>query len=200
VTQIAPSDAVEAADPQSGPSAAAPGPGSGLGDPDLKLMLRVVSLADYGRPIAMWAWSRSCVPSSLAPIRREYPATSAARIAVRRRTEGICRRRSTVLTKPTPKSVPTLAFSGLGRPQARLRRRVAVSGGSPAPAPRSARGGVPVLFRTLCPLHATAASTTPAAITAATHVRAAIARIGSVRCWSLARWPLGAPGKRQYDE
>ena len=75
-----------------------------------------------------------------------------------------------------------------------------VSGGSPAPAPRSARGGVPVLFRTLCPLHATAASTTPAAITAATHVRAAIARIGSVRCWSLARWPLGAPGKRQCDE
>jgi hypothetical protein len=53
VTQIAPSDAVEAADPQSGPSAAAPGPGSGLGDPDLKLMLRVVSLADYGRPIAI---------------------------------------------------------------------------------------------------------------------------------------------------
>jgi hypothetical protein len=51
VTQIAPSDAVEAADPQSGP-AAAPGPGSGLGDPDLKLMLRV-SLADYGRPIAI---------------------------------------------------------------------------------------------------------------------------------------------------
>jgi hypothetical protein len=53
VTQIAPSDAVEAADPQSGPSAAAPGPGSGLGDPDLKLMLRVVSLADYGRPIGI---------------------------------------------------------------------------------------------------------------------------------------------------
>jgi hypothetical protein len=52
VTQIAPSDAVEAADPQSGP-AAAPGAGSGLGDPDLKLMLRVVSLADYGRPIAI---------------------------------------------------------------------------------------------------------------------------------------------------
>ena len=43
MTQIAPSDAVEAADPQSGPSAAAPGPGSGLGDPDLKLMLRGVS-------------------------------------------------------------------------------------------------------------------------------------------------------------
>src|SRR6516164_1381273 len=29
--------------------------------------------------------SRSCVPSSSVPIRREYPATSAARIAVRRR-------------------------------------------------------------------------------------------------------------------
>jgi hypothetical protein len=53
VMQIAPSDAVKAADPQSGHSAAAPGPGSGLGDPDLKLMLRVVSLADYGRPIAI---------------------------------------------------------------------------------------------------------------------------------------------------
>jgi hypothetical protein len=36
-----------------------------------------------------WAFRRSCVPSSSAPIRREYPATSAARIAVRRRTEGI---------------------------------------------------------------------------------------------------------------
>ena len=32
---------------------------------------------------------RSCVPSSSAPIRREYPATSAARIAVRRRTGGM---------------------------------------------------------------------------------------------------------------
>jgi len=38
-----------------------------------------------------WALNRSCVPSSSAPIRREYPATSAARIAVRRRTEGISR-------------------------------------------------------------------------------------------------------------
>ena len=28
-----------------------------------------------------WAWRRSCVPSSSAPISREYPATSAARIA-----------------------------------------------------------------------------------------------------------------------
>jgi hypothetical protein len=34
---------------------------------------------------------RSCVPSSSAPIRREYPATSAARIAVRRRTGDISR-------------------------------------------------------------------------------------------------------------
>jgi hypothetical protein len=38
---------------------------------------------------ARWALSRSCVPSSSAPIKREYPATSAARIAVRRRTGGI---------------------------------------------------------------------------------------------------------------
>src|SRR5215472_9046784 len=38
-----------------------------------------------------WAWSRSWVPSSFAPIRREYPATSAARIAARRRTVGIVR-------------------------------------------------------------------------------------------------------------
>jgi phosphate:Na+ symporter len=37
------------------------------------------------------AFSRSCVPSSSAPMRREYPATSAARIAVRRRIEGISR-------------------------------------------------------------------------------------------------------------
>jgi hypothetical protein len=36
------------------------------------------------------ALSRSCVPSSSAPIRREYPATSTARIAARRRTGGIC--------------------------------------------------------------------------------------------------------------
>ena len=36
-----------------------------------------------------WALSRSCVPSSSAPIKREYPATSAARIAVRRRTVGM---------------------------------------------------------------------------------------------------------------
>jgi hypothetical protein len=32
-----------------------------------------------------WAWSRSWVPSSSAPISREYPATSAARIAAGRR-------------------------------------------------------------------------------------------------------------------
>jgi hypothetical protein len=61
-----------------------------------------------------WAWSRSCVPSSSAPISREYATTFAARIAVRRRTEGIVARRSIVLTKPTPKSVPALAFSGPG--------------------------------------------------------------------------------------
>jgi hypothetical protein len=36
--------------------------------------------------------SLSCVPSSSAPIRREYPATSAARIAVRRRTGGMALR------------------------------------------------------------------------------------------------------------
>src|SRR5262249_2585834 len=38
-----------------------------------------------------WALSLSCVPSSSTPIRREYPATSAARIAARRRTGGIVR-------------------------------------------------------------------------------------------------------------
>ena len=38
-----------------------------------------------------WAWSRSCVPSSSAPINRLYPATSAARIAARRRVAGIPR-------------------------------------------------------------------------------------------------------------
>ena len=36
-----------------------------------------------------WAWRRSCVPSSSAPIKREQPATSAARIAVKRRTEAM---------------------------------------------------------------------------------------------------------------
>jgi len=36
-----------------------------------------------------WAWRLSCVPSSSAPISREYPATSAARIATRRRTAGV---------------------------------------------------------------------------------------------------------------
>jgi adenylate cyclase len=36
-----------------------------------------------------WAWSRSCVPSSSWPIRREYPATSAARMAARRRVEAM---------------------------------------------------------------------------------------------------------------
>jgi hypothetical protein len=46
------------------------------------------------------ALRRSSVPSSSAPIRREYPTTSAARIAVRRRTEGIFSRRSICLTKP----------------------------------------------------------------------------------------------------
>jgi hypothetical protein len=106
-------------------------------------------------------------------------ATSAARIAVRWRTEGICRAAVDCLNQACPEigADPSVQWVGAA---SRLRRRVAVSGGSPAPAPRSARGGVPVLFRTLCPLHATAASTTPAAITATAHVRAAIARIGSV--------------------
>jgi hypothetical protein len=43
------------------------------------------------------------VLSSSAPISREYPATSAARMAVRRRTEDIVVRRSIVSAKPTPK-------------------------------------------------------------------------------------------------
>ncbi len=47
-------------------------------------------------------------PPSSAPIRREYPATSAARIAVRRRTEDISPRRSISLTKPTSKPAPPL--------------------------------------------------------------------------------------------
>jgi hypothetical protein len=40
-------------------------------------------------PAGLGALRRSCVPSSSAPIRREYSATSAARIAVRRRTGGM---------------------------------------------------------------------------------------------------------------
>src|SRR5262249_3918307 len=36
-----------------------------------------------------WVWSRSCVPSSPGPISRESPATSAARMAARRRTEAM---------------------------------------------------------------------------------------------------------------
>jgi hypothetical protein len=70
------------------------------------------------------ALSRSCVPSSSAPISREYPATSAARIAVRRRIEGISRLAVGVLTKPTLKPAPALAFSGRGRPKRGFCRHV----------------------------------------------------------------------------
>jgi hypothetical protein len=50
-------------------------------------------------------------PSSSAPIRREYPATSAARIAVRRRTGGMWLvRRSIGLTNSSLKAASALAF------------------------------------------------------------------------------------------
>ena len=56
------------------------------------------------------------VPSSSASISREYPATSAARIAARRRTGGIACRRKVRLTKSTVKRAPTLPSRWPGGP------------------------------------------------------------------------------------
>src|SRR5262249_14898683 len=64
--------------------------------------------------------SRSCVPSSSAPIKREYPATSAARIAVRRRTEAIRVGQGKVTpTRNPPNPAPAVAPGGPGHPRAR---------------------------------------------------------------------------------
>ena len=45
----------------------------------------------------------------IRPIRREWPATSAARIAARRRTEGISARQSVGFANSTPKTAAALA-------------------------------------------------------------------------------------------
>jgi hypothetical protein len=51
------------------------------------------------------------VRALLIPIRREYPATSATRIAVRRRTEGMARLATKCLTNRSAKLAPSLAAS-----------------------------------------------------------------------------------------
>jgi hypothetical protein len=97
---------------------------------------------------------------------------------VRRRTEDIVARRSIVLTKPTPKSVPALAFSGSRSPGVGGR-----AGGD------ARRRGVQYEFGRSdfpCPLHHAPATASPAAVTASVvHILWRVGRVGDPRRASL---------------
>jgi len=129
------------------------------------------------------------VPSSSAPIKREYPATSAARIAARRRTGGICRAVVDWVNQlyPEIRADPKDAMQ-VFRPAAGIDLGLSCTPNGP-------------ISRRLVHLHTPATATTAAISSAVLWPGAGIRwRGGGMGASDLARSALGTPGERQHHK
>ena len=129
------------------------------------------------------------MPSSSAPIKREYPATSAARIAARRRTGGICRAVVDWVNQlyPEIRADPKDAMQ-VFRPAAGIDLGLSCTPNGP-------------ISRRLVHLHTPATATTAAISSAVLWPGGTVPRRrGRIGASDLARSILCAPSERQHDK